>query len=852
MGTAAPAAGAKAVTAAKPAAPALAPEMQARIDALQTRAGNLRPQLDAFIDVQDQIAASNFAQIDTLSRVGANPLSLPGQTDHLSVAQRQALRAMTEENTRMLRQDLRDGRTSAIVDPNDFVNASSPEEVKAIMRVGQAMQDAGIPRDFNGHSPTNMRELEQLQVANTGKLPAAGMDDAGWNAYRRQLEGKNENQADHLTERVRRNQEMAAGHGIDNAIPNPTNLPRDMEGILRERDAINAELKKLGRDPMSLGEFQASADRLKQLDDAIVARGKEMYEKFGGLQAGQPPFHEAPVTDLRERKTLADGSTARLTPIVQGDKKLGDALLPGGARGLGGTLERPLTPAQRDELVRINDSMGLLHGNHTGLSLRDVPMSQGLRDALGIDPRVMPDHPNRNPLDPLPDIFKKREDRMGMTEKIDRAALVPAEMRGDYLTRLSRETFGASLDEQNRTQLNQEFDNTTLNRIAEAVDPFAYILNRHKTDWIGPRAQIRGEQSKNIGKKIDGLTEGASHDVIYNRHGAAMQKLRQAQKPLEFHRGINNQYDAQTEASQMRGGLFLATLPLSVIPMAQGGRMLAQGGKRLLGTVGRGAAIRMARNAPLHSTRRALARGLATRLKPFTPKPPTRPGWINGRPPVPAAQTRPALSPAQQRAAALKRARQPRVHEMPELKTGSFLKERPAHLQPPKKYPKYERFNMDPKYQGEHKQLMDVWGNQTPQEHGLTVKFTPDEMKQHRVFIRHDSKGNPFVMKQDANGGLVPFKSGNGKAMYVMDGDGALYAVPENQRRIASGTIHHSSFADEFGQIATGGEFRVGPNGEFMSLNDPGLLTYTGHYKVPQSAAQRMIDRVTLQPDLWW
>jgi hypothetical protein len=118
------------------------------------------------------------------------------------------------------------------------------------------------------------------------------------------------------------------------------------------------------------------------------------------------------------------------------------------------------------------------------------------------------------------------------------------------------------------------------------------------------------------------------------------------------------------------------------------------------------------------------------------------------------------------------------------------------------------------------------------------VTYLDDEMREsYRITIHggvvYDADGLPF----DTRDGVSAFGAGNGgRAIYVMDEHGNLYASLEHEYR----RFHHSSFFDG-GDVAAAGEMMV-RDGKIMELTDR-----SGHYLPGRSQTQQVLDQLESQ-----
>ena len=109
--------------------------------------------------------------------------------------------------------------------------------------------------------------------------------------------------------------------------------------------------------------------------------------------------------------------------------------------------------------------------------------------------------------------------------------------------------------------------------------------------------------------------------------------------------------------------------------------------------------------------------------------------------------------------------------------------------------------------------------------------MTPEEREAHRLFVdgdgslRRASDGSLF----DTSAGKTAW-SGNGRAIFVMDGNGNLYASPDQK----VGHTHHSSFLGG-DPVAGAGEIEV-RDGKLVAMTDQ-----SGHYKPKAEANDRTL-----------
>jgi hypothetical protein len=118
------------------------------------------------------------------------------------------------------------------------------------------------------------------------------------------------------------------------------------------------------------------------------------------------------------------------------------------------------------------------------------------------------------------------------------------------------------------------------------------------------------------------------------------------------------------------------------------------------------------------------------------------------------------------------------------------------------------------------------------------VTYLDEEMREsYRITIHegvvYDADGLPF----DTRDGVSAFGAGSGgRAIYVMDEHGNLYASLEHEYR----RFHHSSFFHG-GDVAAAGEMMV-RDGKIMELTDR-----SGHYMPGRSQTQQVLDQLESQ-----
>jgi uncharacterized protein YukE len=128
-------------------------------------------------------------------------------------------------------------------------------------------------------------------------------------------------------------------------------------------------------------------------------------------------------------------------------------------------------------------------------------------------------------------------------------------------------------------------------------------------------------------------------------------------------------------------------------------------------------------------------------------------------------------------------------------------------------------------FEGEHLPGNSIWGTE--------VKYLDDAGRESYRVIPKDGKlvdvnGNPF----DTTAGVTHW-SGDGRAIYVMDEQGNIYA--SNYQEV--GAFHHSSLLGGR-PVSAAGELEV-RNGEVVRLTDQ-----SGHYRPTQAMTQQMAQRL--------
>ena len=164
------------------------------------------------------------------------------------------------------------------------------------------------------------------------------------------------------------------------------------------------------------------------------------------------------------------------------------------------------------------------------------------------------------------------------------------------------------------------------------------------------------------------------------------------------------------------------------------------------------------------------------------------------------------------------------------LKEGDDLGRTLDEVWPP---PKLEGGNplptkgMNPHYQGENVPGNSVW------PYGQAVHYLDDAGRESYRVIPRDGKLLDVTGKPFDTAGAVTHWSGDGKAIYVMDEQGNIYA--SNYQEVAK--FHHSSLLGGK-PVSAAGELEV-RNGEVIGLTDQ-----SGHYLPTRSMTQQMVQRL--------
>lgn len=480
---------------------------QAQLQTLNERAEALRPGVEVMSEVEAGIVQYNLSQ---LRQMGVNQLQqsnpdipaplqslIPVDLKNLPTEEAQKLRAMVEEETLQARDDLRAGRMSAVLNSQDYANLGR-EESLALMRVQQGLQEAGIPQDFNGKSPTNQEELRSLQTL-----------------------------------------------GYVEEVASARSIHQELQTLYSEQAQLNQQRAEVGLEPVEIPALTESLQRMEALDQHIVAAGKEMYEGLGGFGSDlRPAFSEKPLmTEERPQGLSASDPQILLTPTDLAN------IFPG---------EGPLSlnQAQTDELIRVNDSLNLLQGNASGLSIKDIPMSPELRNALNIPPEV------GSPLAPFNPFLSTQA-------AIDHIALLPAEDRAQRVASVGRGIIGQSVHQSAVTQaIGEDLSTNLMGRLtgAQSVSAQYGELASLNTDATAQMATL------------------AAQTALYGNHAQAIDMLRSASGFTSEMRADNTKLESLDQELRMASGHLVSDTLLGFTGLSA---IAKQGGKAAAGNVAR-------------------------------------------------------------------------------------------------------------------------------------------------------------------------------------------------------------------------------------------------------------------------
>jgi hypothetical protein len=506
--------------------------LQSRMTALEENVRTVSPAIQNYTQVFGGIAEGNYAQLDQMGRGFAaaqdaqagkgSPFSAfePVTRSRLSPEKQEWMQASSTELTRQLRQDLREGRTPAFLSPEQFANIQSPQEAIAMMRFNQGLQQAGIPQNFEGRSPQDRAELTA---------------------------------------------HIAVG-GIVPALPNAPEALTQYRQLLTEQNEINQQREKLGMSPVQNPALSAMQTRLNGLDQQLATYGREHVRQFGGNPSEtQLPFQSGDAVESRSGPSsqLEDLHRQSLEQQIQNrppGKPFSDSERMALQdrfnivnNGLHASLRAPLTDALQDEMIRVNDSVNLLKGNQSGLSIKDVPMSQSLRNALGLN---LPDAPPAV-LTPF----------LNQDAQIDRIALLPENQRLDAVKRAA---LGIRADAANATESTQaignKYDSLLLSRISDD----------------GQLQDVQTKLSKTLQAGADEMGVMAVQASSIGSHQLALSSLRSARGHQQAQNQTNEQFERLTQETQLRGLMMVQDTALGLVSAfgPSAARSLGQGAMR--------------------------------------------------------------------------------------------------------------------------------------------------------------------------------------------------------------------------------------------------------------------------------
>ncbi|MGO1072500.1 hypothetical protein [Lysobacter sp. CA199] len=136
---------------------------------------------------------------------------------------------------------------------------------------------------------------------------------------------------------------------------------------------------------------------------------------------------------------------------------------------------------------------------------------------------------------------------------------------------------------------------------------------------------------------------------------------------------------------------------------------------------------------------------------------------------------------------------------------------------------KYEVTPRKARFEGEHLPGNSVW-------HGTHVHYLSDaELPAYRVSVRDGRLYGPDGALFDTRGAYTHW-SGQGRAIFVMHGDGAIYSAPEHR----VGEFHHSSLG-QGKPVAGAGELEA-RDGVLVAITD-----HSSHYCPPRLYTEQVL-----------
>jgi hypothetical protein len=606
-------------------------ELRQQEKELRSRADNVQQRTDAYARGQEQVVAHNLSTINQMAtqdaqanvdakRTDRNPYNNPspfhqaGAKD-LTAEQRDKYKTMTEETVRQGREGVRSGNVSPTINPADYSNVKTGAEAGAQMKFEQQLQNADIPENFNGHSPRNEGEVRALQGMDKGTAtPEQNTNRAVLNARAGEVGDKLADMTPEQAGKALTDPEVGKGRGIGEGTGNMRDVPHEIAKLENDLKAHNEQRAEAGLEPIKLDGLDQANDRLQKLDDNIAKFGAQVNDSLGGLSTGQalPPFNQSNIADERQRSRDAiQQGRAIAMPKVGMDGKL--TFEPPKAPGTGEVPDSGTTQAERDELVRINDSRNLLRGNQSGYSFKDIPMSPQMRakleggNAILGQKETMPTARNIQQ-EQIREQFglhpTNNYDHTGLstTDKVDRAALVPAEQRADYLNAVNKgqmqkadrmfdESVAISKVDASELAKNSIVDSVT------SIDPVSYAMNLKQNAAFDGRmsrpSQKIGESADRMGDNFDKSADARSA-INDERYSDAMSSMRGITQNNRDQALQNSGHLSDVKRTRLQTaqtiGMSLAALPMAFTPGARGAARGAMNSVRrgLSRTLGRG------------------------------------------------------------------------------------------------------------------------------------------------------------------------------------------------------------------------------------------------------------------------
>ena len=555
--------------------------LKSRAAELERRAAQIAPYVMPYVAEMDLRAGQNFGLLLQLGDHAAktSPYNYaaefgwtPPDWDKIPVEQAKVFRALTAELVSQMREDLRSGRVSSPLDAGDLSSETTIEGVTAILRMNQALLDAGIPIDFDGHSPVSVEDVRGLQLVQRGEFPSDPKQHlAAGVALRAATDHLGDGQVDALMSHWKAGTVPKGAKGLGVPSPDAKASLDALDQLARERQAINEALEERGEGSADTPVLDAIQHEFQALDALVARAGFEVQKRLWGF----PETYEV-VTDPSGETSIQKlpEELYRNSPVIgQGSRGLERIPLGGTDSEIlwsntVGASDLTWTAEELDWLVRVKDSQELLEGNTSGLGIADIPMPPSLAEKLGLKPQQL----QANPLLPVQYQFVSPfSPPKSNTERIDRIALYPAEGRYEAANAVRGDLFRQTLRAQGNTWVNEQLDNTWLNRTVEAVDVFAWpFKGKDPMNWIGPRTELMKWRSQHFGGNAETSLDTAFDFLLDRDYGSAMSSMREANGQIELHNHYNGIYDVKVQETQDQTVLFVATLPLSAFGVAEG------------------------------------------------------------------------------------------------------------------------------------------------------------------------------------------------------------------------------------------------------------------------------------------